>query len=405
MASTTAPKPAGQNTPDSVSSSASKPERLVSLDVFRGLTIGLMILVNNAGSPAYWPLQHAAWNGWTLTDMVFPSFLFIMGVAMTFSFAARALRQEPRGTQVAHLFRRAAILFFLGLVVNGFPHYHLHTFRILGVLQRIALCYLTSGLLYLWLAGKPVRTRVLTMASVAFVLIAGYAALLKFFPVPGFGPNRMDPIGNLGAYLDRIILTTKHMYTGGIAPPGYEGNGIVYDPEGLLSTLPAIGNVLIGLLAGEWLRSPAPGTKKALRLAAAGVALFLLGYLFHPWMPFNKRIWTSTFVLLTTGFSLMVFSFCYWVVDLRRWRGWTVPALVFGTNAILAYTTSELLAPSLDLIHAGNAHVSLHGWALNHLFLSWLSPINASLGYAIGLVLLHLAIVAVFYRKKIFLRI
>jgi predicted acyltransferase len=405
MALTTAPKPAVQSAPDSVSSSVSKPERLVSLDVFRGLTIALMILVNNAGSPAYWPLQHAAWNGWTLTDMVFPSFLFIMGVAMTFSFAARAQRKEPRGKLVLHLFRRAAILFFLGLVVNGFPHYHLQTFRILGVLQRIALCYLSAGLLYLWLAGKPVRTRVLTMASVAFVLIAGYAALLKLFPVPGFGSNRMDPMGNLGAYLDRIILTTKHMYTGGVAPPGYEGNGIVYDPEGLLSTLPAIANVLIGLLAGEWLRSPAPGAKKALKLAAAGVALFLLGYLFHPWMPFNKRIWTSTFVLLTTGFSLMVFSFCYWVVDLRRWRGWIVPALVFGTNAILAYTMSELLAPSLDLIHVGTSNLTVHGWALNHLFLSWLSPINASLGYAIGLVLLHLAIVAVFYRKRIFLRI
>jgi predicted acyltransferase len=195
------------------------------------------------------------------------------------------------------------------------------------------------------------------------------------------------------------------MYTGGTAPPGYDGNGIIYDPEGLLSTLPAIANVLIGLIAGEWLRSPALGTKKALKLAAAGVALFLLGYLLHPWMPFNKRIWTSTFVLLTTGFSLMVFSFCYWIIDVRRWRGWTAPALIFGTNAILAYTMSEILVPMLDMFYAGKTHVTLHEWALNNLFLSWLRPINATLAFAIALVLIHLAIVAVFYRKRIFLRI
>ncbi len=404
MASTTAP--------DVLSHAAAapvrKPERLVSLDVFRGLTVAGMILVTNPGtySAVYWPLLHAQWNGWTLTDMIFPSFLFIVGVAMTLSFAARTARGETRGRLALHLLQRAAILILIGLFLNAFPYFDLHTLRIPGVLQRIALCYLIGGSLYLALMPKTgsnsdssTRRRVLILIAVIVALVAGYWLTLRFVPVPGFGPNRLDSLGNFGAYIDRAVFTTRHMWAYGTTP----GYGVTFDPEGLLTTLPATASLLIGLIAGELLRTKHSASRKVMVFALAGILLFLAGMALNPLLPINKKIWTSTFVILSSGFSLMALALCYWVVDIRRWRWWTPPALVFGTNAILAFALTNMITPLMNVIHVRGG-LRLQDWG-DQLFLPWLSPVHASLAYALLLVGVNLAIVSVFYRKRIFLRI
>src|SRR5271166_428584 len=398
MASTAAAHQTAKSAPPAV-----KPERLVSLDVYRGLTIAGMILVTDPGtySAVYWPLLHAPWNGWTPTDMIFPSFLFISGVAMTFSFAARTERGETRGQLAVHLVWRAALLIGIGLVLNGFPLFHLKTLRIPGILQRIALCYLGGGLLYLACNAKTRRTRISILAGVILAILAGYWALLKLVPVPGFGAGRLDSLGSLPAYIDRAILGINHLWAYGLTP----GYGVTYDPEGILSTFPALTLLLAGILIGEWLRTEPSPVKKALAILAVGIFLLLAGRLFDPLLPMNKRIFTTTFALFSMGFSMIAFSVCYWIVDLLRWRWWTAPALVFGTNAIFAFALSTIITSLFDLIRVGNERLTFHAWGYSHLFLPWLSPVNASLAYALMIVGLNLAIVSVLYRRRIFLRI
>jgi predicted acyltransferase len=384
-------------------SSAHKPERLVSLDVYRGLTIAGMILVTDPGtySAIYWPLRHAEWNGWTPTDMIFPSFLFISGVAMTFSFAARTARGETRRQLAAHLVWRAALLIVIGLVLNGFPLFQLHTLRIPGILQRIALCYLGGGLLYLACSTKTLRVKVSILAGAIFTILAGYWAALKLIPVPGFGAGRLDSLGNLPGYIDRAMFGTNHMWAYGLTP----GYGVTYDPEGILSTLPALTLLLAGVVAGEWLRTESSPVRKVLAILAGGIVLLLAGRLLDLALPINKRIFTTTFALFSIGFGMVAFSVCYWVVDIRRWRWWTAPALVFGTNAIFAFALSTVITSLFDLIRVGSERLTIHAWGYSHLFLSWLSPIHASLAYALVIVGLNLAIVSILYRRRIFLRV
>lgn len=386
-------------------------ERLVSLDVYRGLTVAGMLLVTDPGtySAVYWPLRHAEWNGATPTDMIFPSFLFIVGVAIPFSFAKRIERGADRARLSWHIVLRTVMLFVIGLVVNGFPDYDLHTLRIPGILQRIALCYFCGGLIYLWSRGN-VRRRAQgsagnwIIAGLTTSILAAYWLVLRLVAVPGFGAGRLDSLGNLPAYIDRSLLGTRHMWAYGLTP----GYGVTYDPEGLLSTLPAVATLLIGVLAGEWMRTKRSGRRKAIGLAAAGLILLLVGWLLHPLLPINKRIWTSTFALFSSGVSLVVFSFCYAIVDLERWRRWAVPALVFGTNAIFAFALSSVITTLSDRIHlldGGGATLSLHRWGYQYGFASWLQPVHASLAYAIAIVLLDMAIVGLLYRRRIFLRV
>lgn len=379
-----------------------KGERLVALDVYRGLTIAAMILVTDPGtySAVYWPLVHAPWNGWTPTDMIFPSFLFISGVAMTFSFAARTVRGESRLRIAGHLAWRAVLLIVIGLVLNGFPLFHLHTLRIPGILQRIAVCHLAGGLLYLACTTKKPRVRASIIFSVILAILAGYWSLLKFFPVPGFGTGRLDSLGNLPAYIDRAIFGTNHLWAYGLTP----GHGVTYDPEGLLSTPAALTNLLAGILAGEWLRMKSLTTRKMLAILAVGAVLLFAGLLLDPLVPINKRIYTPTFALLSIGFGLIAFAVCYWIVDIRRWRRWTLPALVLGTNAILAFVLSTIVTSLFQFIRVGGDQ-PIYTWAYTHLFLSWLSPDNASLAYAITIVLFNLALIWPLYRRRIFLRV
>ena len=380
-----------------------KCERLVSLDVYRGLTIAGMILVTDPGtySAIYWPLRHAEWNGWTPTDMIFPSFLFISGVAMTFSFALRSARGETSGKIATHLVWRAVLLIVIGLVLNGFPLFHLHTLRIPGILQRIAVCYLGGGLLYLACSAKTLRTKVSILTGVIFAIFAGYWAVLMLIPVPGFGAGRLDSLGNLPAYIDRAVFGVNHLWAYGLTP----GYGVTYDPEGLLSTLPALTLLLTGILVGEWLRVKSSPVRKALAILAVGIVLLLAGRLLDPLLPMNKRIFTTTFALFSIGFSMIAFSVCYWIVDIRCWRWLTAPALIFGTNAIFAFALSTMITSLFDLIRVGSDRLTLHAWGDSHLSFSWLSPIHASLAYALVIVGLNLTIVSILYQRRIFVRI
>ena len=370
--------------------------RLLSLDFFRGLTIALMILVNNPGSDThYWPLSHAVWNGWTPTDLVFPFFLFITGVSLVYSFSSRLARGQSRGELMKHVVRRAAVLILLGIFINGFPNrYNIHTLRFEGVLQRIGLCYLAASMIYFWM--KP-RGR----AAVIFVSLVGYWVLMRFVPVPGFGtPTHqiplLDPDRNLVAWVDRLLFS-GHLYEG------------ARDPEGLISTIPAIASMLFGVFTGEWLRSARASGKKVWGILACGAVGFLLAETWNIWFPINKKLWTSSFVLLTAGLALIVFGLCYWLLDVRKVR-WipATPAIVFGMNAIAAYVFAELLALVLDVFRWSGGQLparSLQDRVYEVVF----APIDgaefSSLVYSICFVLVCWALMWVLYQKKIFFKI
>lgn len=366
--------------------------RLMSLDLFRGATIAGMILVNNAGDEAssYWPLRHAQWNGWTPTDLVFPFFLFIVGVAMPFSFSSRLKRGESRLDLFRHVLWRGVALFGLGMFLNGFPQYDLGSWRVYGVLQRIAICYVISAILALW-----TKWRVWIVAIAGCLL--GYWIVMRFVPVPGFGiPTHdiplLDPDRNLAAWLDRQLLA-GHLYEG------------TRDPEGVLSTIPAVATSLLGMLTGQWLRSSRSAHRKVLGMALFGLIGVATGTLLDIGFPINKKLWTSSYVIFTAGMALLCLALCYWMVDFKQWRGrWTKPLLVFGMNAIAAYVFAELISHLLDHIHTGQG-IGLQDSVYEGLFEPLASPANASLLYAAAYVLICWAAMWVLYRKGIFVRI
>ena len=370
--------------------------RMVSLDVARGITIAFMILVNNGGSGlySYHQLQHSAWNGWTLTDLVFPSFLFMAGISIVFSTESRTARGESKATLRLHVLRRSVILFLLGLLVNSFPLFHLGTLRIYGVLQRIAICFFFASLLYLW------KSKAWVAATTAVVALLSYWILMRWVPIPGIGvPTHsvplLDPNQNWVAYLDRKLLT-GHLYEG------------VRDPEGLLSDIPAMGTILFGVLTGIWLRRAKALSTKALGLLGAAVAGLVLGEIWNVWFPINKKLWTSSYVLFAAGCTLVLLAVCFYAVEIKQWtRGWTFPWLVFGSNAITAYVFSELLAGAIDTVHVNDGgHVtSLQHYIYQHWFFSLVNPSFGSLLYSISYVLVCFIPVLVLYRKKIFIKV
>ncbi|MGH9862494.1 MAG: acyltransferase family protein [Candidatus Acidiferrales bacterium] len=369
---------------------APSPARLVSLDVFRGMTIAGMIIVNNPGDwgHVYGPLLHAEWNGWTPTDLIFPFFLFIVGVSMTFSFAARERRGEPRGRLWPHVLRRGLIIFALGLFLNGFPFFNLAKIRVYGVLQRIGLCYLGAGLIAL---GFRRRGRALAVAA----LLVGYWALMMFVPVPGYGAGRLDAEGNLGAYIDRWLLQ------GHLWKP-------LWDPEGLLSTFPAIATTLLGVLVGEWLQSERAPRQKLVGLFALGTAGLAAGKLLEPWFPINKNLWTCSYVLFTAGFAAVLLGVCYGLIELRGYRRWAVPFVVLGMNSIAVFFLSTLVAKigiMWKITQATGQPVSLQRWLYEAVFAPLASPVNASLLFALSYLGVWLAAMWVLYRRRIFIKI
>lgn len=367
-------------------------QRLVSLDVFRGMTVAGMLLVNDPGtwSAVYPPLEHADWNGWTPTDLVFPFFLFIMGVALEFSLASRreALSSgAARQPVILHIFYRTLIIFALGVFLHLAPYFHIRHMRIMGVLQRIALCYFFAALLTL---KTGLRTRIAAVAA----LLLGYWALMTLVPVPGYGAGHLDPEGNLAAYIDRALMN------GHLWKPRW-------DPEGWLSTLPAIATTLLGGFAGKWLSSSAAASKKILGLVLAGVAGLAVGELWNLWFPINKNLWTSSYTVFTAGFACVLLALCYWLIEVQDWKRWGLPFQVFGANAIFAFVLSIALAKAGYLVKftAGGQPETLQGYVYQHFFAPLASPRMSSLLFAIAFVILCWVPSALLYRKKIFLKV
>jgi predicted acyltransferase len=373
--------------------------RMLSLDVLRGITIALMIMVNNNGEHAWSPFQHSAWNGWTPTDEVFPTFLFLVGVTTVLSIESRLKRGESASSQLIHIIRRFVVLYLLGLFVNGFPEFPWAHLRIYGVLQRIAICYLIAGLL--WLAVRTSPRKVAWLATILTACLVGYWILMRFVPVPGYGvPGRdiplLDKDANLVAWLDR------HIFPGRL----YEGTR---DPEGLLSDIPSLGTALLGMLTAIWLRTERSLGQKCAGLLAGGVVGIVLGALWNPWFPINKKLWTSSYVLFAAGCSLLVWALCVWLTDIKGWKkGWTGFWLVFGTNAIFAYVLSEVLGGLMGFITVpgGAGHRTSLGSAIYSHGFAWAQPPGlASLLYSIAFMLVCWLPVTVLYRKKIFLKL
>ncbi len=368
--------------PPAVAKAPESSARLMSLDVFRGATIAAMILVNNPGNnSAYWPLRHAKWNGWTPADLIFSFFLFIVGVSLVLSFRSRLRRGDSTRSLLWHTVKRSLMIFALGLLLNGLPSFHLSTWRITGVLQRIAVAYFAAALITLYC---KTYARVLWIAG----LLLGYWLVLRYVPVPGYGvPGRdvpfLHPNANLAAYFDRKLMM-GHLYQRS------------RDPEGVLSTLPAIATTLCGVLTGQWLGSKHSQTRKTLGMLGIGAAGVVLGTVWSGWFPINKNLWTSSYALFTAGAALLCVAICYWIIDVRQHRGWwTKPFVIFGMNAIAAYVLSELLEVPLRW----------QDYLFQHSYARVFSPSLASLAYSLTIVVLCFLPVALMYRRRIFLKV
>ncbi len=378
------------------------PNRLLSLDIFRGLTIAAMTLVNSPGTwdTIYPPLEHARWNGATPTDWIFPFFLFIAGVSISFALGKRVdERTVDRGVYFK-IIKRTGLLFALGILLEIFPFYNIwtaawfepSTLRIMGVLQRIAICYLVAALIFLHTNWKR-------QATVVAVILLGYWALMTLINVPGCEVTTFnDRACNLAGYIDRVVLTTEHIWN----------QSKVYDPDGLLSTLPAIGTTLIGVLAGQWLRSDRDGLRKVARMLLAGVVLTFTGWVWSAWFPLNKTLWTSSYVLYTAGLALIFLAVCYWLVDLRGYKRWAKPFVIFGSNAIALYVGSTVAVTILSIAEVeapGDQTMTLQERIFTSVFLPLGAPVDASLYFGVSFVLIWLFLMWVLYRKKVFLKI
>ncbi|HEX9958905.1 MAG TPA: heparan-alpha-glucosaminide N-acetyltransferase domain-containing protein [Fibrella sp.] len=380
--------------------------RLRSLDAFRGLTVAAMILVNNPGDwgHIYAPLGHAPWNGWTPTDLIFPFFLFIVGVSITFALkrpesASQALysQQDEVPGAVSKIVRRGLMLFALGLFLNLFPRFDFSTVRIMGVLQRIGLVYIACALIY----RKTTARQQLTLTV---LILISYYLLMTVIPVPGIGYANLEPETNLAAWLDYTVLTPAHVYRA----------AKVWDPEGLLSTFPAVATGLLGLLAGHWLQarnygSSARESQKALFLFLAGMALAFIGTLLDPVFPINKALWTSTYVLLSGGLAMCGLAIFYYLIDVRKGARWTSVLVAFGVNAITVFFLSGLIPRIMSLIQLPNPEGGT--WGLKEYLYngfiapSFSDPKLASLAGALTFVAIWAVILWIMYRRRIIIKV
>jgi predicted acyltransferase len=376
-------------------------KRLLSLDAFRGATIAAMILVNDPGTwdSIYPQLRHATWNGWTFTDWIFPFFLWIVGVAMTFSFAKRLDNGETRTQLTLHVVRRALIIFALGLFLSGFPFglalnhdFSFETIRIPGVLQRIGICYLIAGLIYL---NTGLRGQILWIVS----LLAGYWLLVGLVPVPEYGTGGLEPRGNLCWYVDSTLLK-GHTWSGAPAPG--------FDPEGIVSTIPAIATMLFGVLTGRWLRTSRPKEEKTASMYATGVLMLLLGVILDMWLPINKNLWTSSYSIFMAGWALVCLATFYWLIDVKGHTKWATPFVIYGLNAIAIYSLAWIVETLLSLIKVSQADgsvLSLQHHIFQEVYLPFASPINASLLYAITFVLVMFLVAWIMWKRRWFVKV
>ena len=366
-------------------------QRLYSLDVFRGITVAAMILVNNPGSwdTVYTPLLHAHWNGCTPTDLIFPFFLFIVGVSIHFAYQAKLTEGLTRKI-FFKILKRALVIFSLGIFLSLFPRFNFDTVRIPGVLQRISLVFFFCSLLY-------VRTNWLAQIRTAIILLVGYFILMTVVPVPDVGAANLEPETNLGAWLDRLLLN-EHLWA----------QSKTWDPEGLLGTLPAIGTGILGMLTGKLFTSVKDPAQKTTWLFFIGALLILAGLAWGMIFPINKSIWTSSFVLYTSGIAMQFLAACYWIIDVQGFKKWSTPFIYYGMNAIFVFVASGILAKILirtKITIEEGKEISLWSFLYQNLYASWLNPYNASLLFALTLVGFFLIILWWMYKKKIFVKV
>jgi len=425
--------------------------RLISLDVFRGMTIAGMVMVNNPGtwSAIYPPLQHAEWHGITPTDYIFPFFLFIVGVAIPIALGKR-IEEGITNKVYFKILSRAALIFFLGLFMAAFPLFDLskpeiplfaklvtmfglltilylwltgktrepliglallaaflaalylagyplvfrnfQIFRIPGVLQRIAVCYLITSVIFLHVNWKQ-------LAIIGIVLLLFYWLLMSIVPIPGCDFSTInDKACNLAAFVDRAILGTNHIWQ----------SAKVYDPEGILSTLPAIATTISGVLTGLWLKSKRTELEKVAGMFFVGLILIVLAWCWNPFFPFNKALWTSSYVLYTSGLALCFLGFCYFLIDIKGYRAWTTPFVIFGVNALALFVGSGLMARMMSIVKVAGAdgkEIGLQTWIYQTIFAPLADARTSSLMYAVCFILFWLFLMWLLYRKRIYIKV
>ena len=420
MASGAAPRQSSTRYDETTSTVAPRTttrERLLSLDVFRGITIAGMLLVNDPGtwSAIFPPLEHAEWNGWTPTDLIFPFFLFIVGITTHLSLSARRARGDDDSAIVKQILRRGIIIYLLGFAMAMFPFYQwgsidtlphatawdrimfrIEHVRILGVLPRIAIVYICAGLLTL---KTTLRQQIVIIATLLF----GYWLVMTLIPVPGegtIGALLLDTKDrNLAAYLDRAILGKNHTWVG----------SVTFDPEGPLSTIPAIATAMLGVIAGRWIAlREKPLLDRIAGLFAVGSLGMMVGLMWNWSFPINKSLWTSSYVIFTAGMACVSLATIMWIVDYYDVKWWTKPLVVFGVNPIVAFVGSGVMARliyTLWHVNYQGKSIAIQDAIYQIVFLPWLPPRVASLAFALSFVLLWYGILLVLYRRNIILKV
>ncbi len=367
--------------------------RVISLDVFRGITVAAMILVNNPGSwsSIYWPLKHSDWNGCTPTDLIFPFFLFIVGVAIVC--ALNNLKHTiPPKQLINKILKRGFIIIGLGLFLNLFPYFDFAHVRIPGVLQRIGVVYIVCAILFL-------KTTRQTQYFIFWLLIIGYYLLMTFVPVPDFGRSNLDKETNLAAWVDRLILTQNHTWK----------QTVTWDPEGVLSTLPALASGVFGMIVGCIVTAEKKASlESTLRLIYHGIIAIILGICFNFFFPLNKSLWTSSFVLFTSGLATVCFSILYWLIDVKKYKIGVQFFLVFGLNAITVFFGSAIIAKLLNIpwLEKNGETIGAKQWLYQTFFIPYFNnPYLASLAGALTFVFIWYGVLWVMSKKNVFIKI
>lgn len=375
-------------------------KRLLSLDVFRGATVAAMILVNNPGSwsSIYPPLAHANWHGCTPTDLIFPFFLFIVGVSIAYAMGTKKLDPSAHSALIKKAAKRGLTLFALGMFLSLFPNVFTQpieafsTVRIPGVLQRIGVVFFIAALIFLKNSEKNIL-------RIGIALLVLYWAAMTFIPVPGYGPANLEKETNLAAWVDRLLLGEAHLWK----------SSKTWDPEGVLSTIPAIATSLFGILVGVFLRrKDLTDPQKVSWLFTVGVLALIAGLIWDLQFPINKSLWTSSFVLYTGGWATILLTLCYWLIDVNNYKRFTKPFVVYGVNAITVFFLSGLMPRIMNMIKVEMPNGEVVGsktWLYETLLVPYFSPLNASLAYAILFILFWYAILFIMYKKNIIIKV
>lgn len=368
-------------------------KRLLSLDAFRGLTVAAMILVNNPGSWAqiYSPLKHADWHGCTPTDLVFPFFLFIVGVAIVYALQSKKNDLSNHNQLLLKAAKRGSILFLLGLFLALFPKFNFETVRIMGVLQRIGIVYFVCAAIY-------IKTTPKTQFILLTAILVLYWILMTLVPVPGVGAPNLEKETNLAAWLDRIILTENHTWK----------SSRTWDPEGVLSTLPAVATGLFGMLMGNILKGKEKtDAEKTTWLFSFGLIAWILGMAWGLFFPINKALWTSSYVLYCGGLASMMLALFYWLIDAQGHNRWCKIFVAYGVNAITVFFLSAIIAKVMGMIkvNSGAEEISSRTWLYETFFTSWLRPDIASLAWALTFVLFFLLLLWPMYKKNVIIKV